>query len=31
MSIGYDDTGYETYNSEKMKKKTRICYETITF
>ena len=30
MSLGYDDTGYEIYDAEKIKKK-KIHYETITF
>ena len=28
MSLGYDDTGYEIYDSEKFKKK-RICNKTL--
>ena len=29
MSLGYDDTGYEIYDSEKFKKKERICNKTL--
>ena len=31
MGIGYDDTGYETYNSEKMKKKRVFVMKPLHF
>ena len=31
MNLGYDDTGYEIYDAEKIKKKKKIYNETFTF
>ena len=31
MNIGYNDTGYEKYDPNKIKKKKKICKRSITF
>ena len=31
MSLGYDDTGYEIYDSEKFKKKREFVIKHFTF